>query len=39
MQPGIWNGEAWSAHIGDIVALFLVFVACTGLSMKVFRWV
>src|SRR5271166_1216094 len=35
---GIWNGDAWSAHMGDIAALALVFVICTALSAKVFRW-
>jgi ABC-2 type transport system permease protein len=38
LLQGIWNGEAWSAHVGDIAALVLVFVACTALSAKVFRW-
>ncbi len=35
---GIWKGEPWSAHITDIAALALVFVICTALSSKVFRW-
>ncbi len=35
---GIWNGDAWSVHVTDIAALVLVFVACTALSAKVFRW-
>jgi ABC-2 type transport system permease protein len=38
LLQGIWNGDAWSAHVGDIAALVLVFVVCTGLSSKVFRW-
>jgi ABC-2 type transport system permease protein len=38
LLQGIWKGEAWSAHIGDIVALVVVFVSCTALSSKVFRW-
>jgi ABC-2 type transport system permease protein len=38
LLQGIWNGDAWSAHVGDIAALVLVFVACTALSTKVFRW-
>ena len=33
-----WRGDSWSAHIGDVVALALVFVFCTALSSKVFRW-
>ena len=35
---GIWNGEAWSAHMGDVAALAVVFAVCTALSAKVFRW-
>jgi ABC-2 type transport system permease protein len=38
LLQGIWNGDAWSLHVGDIAALVLVFVACTALSAKVFRW-
>jgi ABC-2 type transport system permease protein len=35
---GIWNGEGWAAHAGDVAALTLVMVAFTALSAKVFRW-
>ena len=35
---GIWNGEGWSAHAGDVVALTLVMAVFTALSAKVFRW-
>ena len=35
---GIWRGDAWSAHLGDIGALALVFVICTALSARIFRW-
>ena len=35
---GIWNGEPWLAHTGDVAALVLVFVVCTALSARVFRW-
>ena len=38
LLQGIWIGDAWSAHLGDIAALALVFVICTALSTKVFRW-
>lgn len=38
LLQGIWNGDAWSAHLGDVAALAVVFVACTALSAKVFRW-
>jgi ABC-2 type transport system permease protein len=38
LLQGIWKGEAWSAHLGDVAALILVFAICTALSAKVFRW-
>src|SRR5260221_382249 len=38
LLQGIWKGEAWSARIGDIAALVVVFAICTALSAKVFRW-
>ncbi len=38
LLEGIWTGEAWSAHIGDVAALVAVFLICTALSAKVFRW-
>jgi len=38
LMEGILKGEAWSAHMGDVAALVVVFAICTGLSAKVFRW-
>jgi ABC-2 type transport system permease protein len=38
LLQGIWSGDAWSAHVGDVVALGAVFFVCTALSAKVFRW-
>jgi ABC-2 type transport system permease protein len=38
LLEGIWRGDAWSAHVGDVAALAFVFVVCTALSAKVFRW-
>jgi ABC-2 type transport system permease protein len=38
LLEGIWNGETWWAHKGDVAALVLVFFVCTALSAKVFRW-
>lgn len=35
---GIWHGDSWATHVGDIAALAIVFVICTALSAKVFRW-
>ena len=38
LLQGIWKGEAWLAHAGDVIALIVVFLVCTTLSAKVFRW-
>jgi ABC-2 type transport system permease protein len=38
LMEGIWRGEGWAAHGGDVAALVLVFAVCTALSAKVFRW-
>jgi ABC-2 type transport system permease protein len=38
LLQGIWNGDGWSAHIGDVAALTVVFAVFTALSAKVFRW-
>jgi ABC-2 type transport system permease protein len=35
---GIWAGESWLDHSGEVVVLAATFVACTALSSKVFRW-
>jgi ABC-2 type transport system permease protein len=38
LLSGIWKGDAWSAHTGDVAALAVVFIVSTALSAKVFRW-
>lgn len=38
LLEGIWKGDAWWAHVGDVAALVVVFIVCTALSAKVFRW-
>ena len=35
---GIWQGDAWLAHTGDVAALLLTAVVSTALAAKVFRW-
>lgn len=35
---GMWIGEPWSAHVGDVVALAAVFVVGLAMSARVFRW-
>jgi ABC-2 type transport system permease protein len=38
LLQGIWNGDAWRAHLGDLAGLAAGFLVCTMLSAKVFRW-
>ena len=38
LMKGIWRGEGWFAHSGDIAALTLVIVVSTALAAKMFRW-
>lgn len=38
LLQGIWRGESWSAHMGDVAALGVVFVVSVAISAKVFRW-
>jgi ABC-2 type transport system permease protein len=38
LMQGIWMGDTWLSHSGDLVALALVFAICIALSARVFRW-
>jgi ABC-2 type transport system permease protein len=38
LLQGIWKGDAWAAHLGDVIGLGVTFIICTALSAKVFRW-
>ena len=38
LLSGIWAGDAWSAHLGDVAALAVVMAVCAALSARVFRW-
>ena len=38
LLEGIWKGDTWWAHAGDVAALAIAFIVCTTLSAKVFRW-
>ena len=35
---GVWHGDGWSGHLGDITVLMLMFLVCVAVSAKVFRW-
>jgi ABC-2 type transport system permease protein len=38
LLKGIWNGDRWFSHLGDVAAMTVLFLVCTLLSSKVFRW-
>jgi ABC-2 type transport system permease protein len=38
LLEGVWQGDPWSAHLGDVAALVVVFGLCVAISSKVFRW-
>lgn len=38
LLQGIWNGDSWSAHRGDLAGLVIVFFVCNALSSRIFRW-
>jgi ABC-2 type transport system permease protein len=38
LLEGIWRGDSWSAHGGDLMALAIVLLVCVAISAKVFRW-
>lgn len=35
---GIWRGEGWSAHAGDVAVLALTFLVLTAVAAQLFRW-
>ena len=38
LLQGIWNGDGWFTHMGDVAAMTVWFLLFTALSSKVFRW-
>ncbi len=38
LMEGIWNGDGWWAHAGDVAALAGLFLVFTAISAGVFRW-
>ena len=38
LLQGMMKGNPWSAHLTDLAALALIFVVCTAISARVFRW-
>ncbi len=38
LQRGIWHGDSWASHAGDVGVLALVFAVSVALSARLFRW-
>jgi ABC-2 type transport system permease protein len=38
LMRGIWHGDGWSGHVGDVAMLTLIFLVFTAVSARVFRW-
>lgn len=38
LLQGIWVGDGWLAHSGDVTALAVLFLLFTAISAKIFRW-
>ncbi len=38
LLKGIWQGDTWASHSADVVVLALLFIVCTAISARVFRW-
>ena len=38
LMDGIWDGAGWGAHWVNVFGLVAVFVVCSAVSTKVFRW-
>jgi ABC-2 type transport system permease protein len=38
LLSGIWTGESWFAHLGDLGALAIAGVVFVAISSRVFRW-
>ena len=38
LLEGMLTGDGWRAHAGDVLGLAVVFVLCTAISARVFRW-
>ena len=35
---GIWRGDGWAVHVGDLLAMAGMFLVFTAVSTRVFRW-
>jgi ABC-2 type transport system permease protein len=38
LLDGIWRGEPWLSHLGDVTALVVIFAVFTAIASRTFRW-
>jgi ABC-2 type transport system permease protein len=38
LMQGVWDGAGWGAHWGNVLGLVAIFVVCSAVSTKTFRW-
>ena len=38
LLKGIWQGDGWFAHLGDVAMLVLMFIGLTAIAARLFRW-
>jgi ABC-2 type transport system permease protein len=38
LLQGIWNGDGWFAHLGDVAGMTALFLLFTAISARIFRW-
>lgn len=38
LMQGMWDGAGWGAHWVNVLGLVAVFVVCSAVSTRVFRW-
>jgi ABC-2 type transport system permease protein len=38
LMRGAWHGDSWLQHGGDLAGLAVIFIVCTALAVRWFRW-
>jgi hypothetical protein len=38
LMRGAWHGDSWLQHGADLAGLALIFIVCSALATRLFRW-
>jgi ABC-2 type transport system permease protein len=38
LLKGVWRGDGWLAHVGDVAVLAAMFLVLTAVASRLFRW-